>query len=313
MYIPIFPSWAPIDENTREYINGFSNAHKISDYSFTNLYSWDLHDKGRVCDLNGNLALLQTDYMDNEPYYSFIGNNWPRATAETLIDLAYKNGYSNTLKIIPEIGACKLQGIPGLIVDEDPDNHDYILDLVKISRMDGKDFHHLRGSYNQFAKDYGNMAELIELDINDNNIQAMMLDVFVKREAIKSNDHHINELKAVKRIFESTIRFNLVCFGILLKGCLVSFIITEPYQDDWLLAHFMKADTEHRGAYAYLICSVARSLTNAGFTRVNFEQDLGIVGLREAKHLLRPTGVLKKYTIRSATGAEVSEVGSQTV
>jgi hypothetical protein len=77
---------------------------------------------------------------------------------------------------------------------------------------------------------------------------------------------------------------------------MVAYSIYE-IRDDYAIGHFEKALKEHNGLYDYLKHTTAKELHEKGVKYINYEQDLGIVGLRQTKLLLHPEHYLKKYSI----------------
>ena len=53
----------------------------------------------------------------------------------------------------------------------------------------------------------------------------------------------------------------------------------------------------YKGVNAYLINELAKILYKKGIVYINWEQDLGILGLRENKESYLPTRYLKKYSL----------------
>jgi hypothetical protein len=89
----------------------------------------------------------------------------------------------------------------------------------------------------------------------------------------------------------------LGAIGIYVDRVMVAFHIYELVGRGWAVGHFTKAVREPAGASLYGWLEVARSLRLAGVHTLNYEQDLGIPGLRDFKRRLRPIGFLRKFSI----------------
>ena len=109
----------------------------------------------------------------------------------------------------------------------------------------------------------------------------------------------LNEWKAFQRIFKASHHNNLVCIGILINGEIVVFVVNELLPNDYTVIHFEKADEKYIGIYSCLMLENAKILSGIGKKFVNFEQDLGIEGLRLGKRAFQPVHFLKKYTLRA--------------
>jgi hypothetical protein len=87
-----------------------------------------------------------------------------------------------------------------------------------------------------------------------------------------------------------------------LSGLLVSdamdrpcaFLLASRLGDQSAAVHFAKGNREYSGVYPYLFSQFAAC---AGVERLNFEQDLGASGLRQAKRALDPADQLRKYRL----------------
>ena len=99
----------------------------------------------------------------------------------------------------------------------------------------------------------------------------------------------------------------LACFAALgLHGLLVlddagvarGFLIAQSLGGSGAAIHFAKGDRNHPGVYPYMFSQYA-ARTSASW--LNFEQDLGKPGLRQAKRALDPQRLSRKYRLsRSA-------------
>lgn len=73
-----------------------------------------------------------------------------------------------------------------------------------------------------------------------------------------------------------------------------AFLLAHRLGDDSMAVHFAKGNREYAGVYAYLFSQFA---AHAGVEWLNFEQDLGAPGLRQAKRALAPAFQLSKYRL----------------
>ena len=104
------------------------------------------------------------------------------------------------------------------------------------------------------------------------------------------------ENDAIFRIVGNWGRIPGLCGGALYaNGEVVAFSIGEKIQD-MMIIHFEKARTEYRGAYQAINQAFAQHSAE-GVTLINREQDLGELGLRQAKETYNPVGFLKKYRV----------------
>jgi hypothetical protein len=77
---------------------------------------------------------------------------------------------------------------------------------------------------------------------------------------------------------------------------LVGFSISSIINKEYLLCHFTKGNIKYVGVYEYMLKNYGAHAVNiAQF--MNYEQDLGLPGLRFSKNSFRPSSFLKKYVI----------------
>jgi hypothetical protein len=296
--IPSYPRFVGIDLFVRDELVDFTNRFPAySDFNFVNLFCWNHDSAMAVSWLNGNLVIRFRDYVTNETFYSFIGDSLLVLTAQTLLQTATQVGHMNYLKLIPEICAQQLLTSQKFTISEDEDNHDYLLSIPTLSTIQGGKQAHTREQVNRFVREHGALTEFYELDLNRPGKKDTLCKIFETREGIKQDNDEDNELQAFLKLLDQASLFDLHTFGVLVAGELKAFIICEISSGNPVIAHFWKADTELRGIYHFLLHNVAKVLDQLGHSLLNFEQDLGIPGLRAAKQYLRPVGYLKKYTV----------------
>ncbi|AIT81431.1 phosphatidylglycerol lysyltransferase domain-containing protein [Novosphingobium pentaromativorans] len=73
------------------------------------------------------------------------------------------------------------------------------------------------------------------------------------------------------------------------------FLLASPLPDGSMAVHFAKATRIFPALYPWMFSQFA---SRCGRPRLNFEQDLGLPGLRQAKRALDPLRMLHKYRVR---------------
>lgn len=86
-------------------------------------------------------------------------------------------------------------------------------------------------------------------------------------------------------------------FGFFLSDRLVAFTINEILSGGYYMGHFGKAEPDIRGLGDALESETAVMMQRMNCSVMNYQQDLGLPGLRKAKQSWMPVGLLKKYTI----------------
>ena len=298
--LPNFPKFKKLTIDDQEEINKYTKIFPpYSDYNFVSLFSYNTKEFIEISVLHNNLVVKFQDYITNKPFYSFIGNLDVKETVLELIQLSLGNNLPPVLKLIPEINISNNHSLlEEFNILQDPDNFDYILSVDEIKTLQGNKYGGKRNFVNRFIRTYGE-KEINVLDLTDIKIQTQIEELFFLWERTKGKirDETETEFTATKRLLESANFLNLIPIGIYHDGKLIAFSIDELIQDNYAIIHFEKADTSFVGIFQYLKQATAKHINDLGGKFINYEQDLGIEGLRQAKQSWNPVDYLKKYTI----------------
>jgi hypothetical protein len=300
-----FPEFRPLRLGDRAAVQALTRRFQpYSDFNFTSLYSWDTNESVLVSVLNGNLAVRFIDYTTQEPFYSFLGDQAVDDTAQRLLALAKAEGIVAELRLVPEVTAWRLS--PGLLeLSEDESNCDYILGIEKMKTFQGNKLGPKRNFVNRFQKSYE--AATVRVDLGDIGIQTRFLDLYhrwlIQKGAAAENPE--NELLALHRVmFAARHLPDLFVVATFIGDDLAGFSINELAGSGYGMIHFEKADSGYTGIYAQLMQQMAGLMELRGCRYINYEQDLGIPGLRKGKSSYVPSHYLKKYVLRERRASE---------
>jgi hypothetical protein len=294
------PQFKKLTLSDKGFFEAFTSKFEpYSDFNFTSLYSYDTRNYCEFAEYTGNLLIKYRDYITEEPFYSFIGDNNIQETVELLMDLSDKSGISPTLKLVPEDS---VMADPLLCTEfkitEDRDSFDYILSIRSIVDLTGNKFYKHKNVINRFKATYPEY-ELRDLDFNDPCVREDVLKMVVRWAELTSHskEETQNELNAVSRVMDAHKSFELISLGVYVDDQMVAFSMEEALPNEYAIAHFGKADKNYIGVYKLIEHESAKLLLAKGCKWLNYEQDLGIEGLRRTKELWYPVKYLKKYTI----------------
>jgi len=299
--IPEFPQFKLIELTDRDEIKKITSQFlPYSDFNFTSMWSWNIVDKIAISKLNNNLVVQFTDYVTNDPFYSFIGNQKLNETSEQLLEFSIKSGAPSFLRFVPEIS---IQGIYNnkFEVIEDRDHFDYVYNIEELRDFHGCKFAKKRNHVNGFLQRFPQAIGKI-ISLKNRETAKSVLELFDKWHNLKIQngaDSGLGDLAAMKRLLEGVEIFNLVTVGVFIDEKLVAVFVNELIDSEYVLAHMMKADKSvDDGLYAFLMKKNAEILSSFNRKLFNYEQDLGIENLRIAKTRFRPQTFLKKYILR---------------
>ena len=299
--IPQFPEFKKLELSDKEDVEKFTKQFPpYSDFNFVSMWSWDINGIVRISQLNENLVVKFSDYLTGDPFYSFLGINNVNETARLLIKNSKKEGITPKLKLLPEEVVDRIDMTKFLAI-EDRDHFDYIYTVDSLMRMDHSKFYVKRKHFRFFQKNFNH--SLKQHDNLDILTKEKIIELFknwgVDKDSKLSAEYFEHEFKALNRFLDISDKINFLVVGIYFEEKLIAAGVSENVESVYYnLSHFQKAiNSMYKGVNAYLINELAKILYKKGIVYINWEQDLGILGLRENKESYLPTRYLKKYSL----------------
>lgn len=295
--IPEFPKFKKLELSDKEDIEKFT--HKFppySDFNFTSMWSWDTHNKMRISQLHKNLVVLFDDYVSNKPFLSFIGGDRLSETATDLITFSKKQYREPSLKLISEEIAHVLER-SGFIIRADRDAYDYIYSVAHLAKMDSWPASGISKRIRKFVKN--NPGYVISIS----SVKDIPTDEYIKifkkwAKNKKVGDHlDLNEYKAFERFLRVEDK-NIEVISMHVNDELIGFTLYELLTGHCAISHFVKSDTgSYDGINDVMNWEEAKRLYAKGVKYYNWEQDLGILGLRYSKVKYNPSLLMKKFIV----------------
>lgn len=292
--LPLFPAFKIIEISDKEKIEKINSKFPpYSDFNFASLFTWGVNRSARYSNLNNNLVIKIRDYGENKFIYSILGKNKLNSSVSELLN------YSDIkrLELVPEEVATALTG---LSIAPQRDEYDYIYDLNDLVSLKGSKYRHFRRSLNSFTgSTLHPKAETVVIDSKNNEQCKEVLKVsqqwrFLRGRSFKNAAH---EYYAIRRAVQYADQLNLTIIGVYIGSSLAGFTIIEIVKD-WAILHFEKSITTIPGLGPYVKYETFKRLKEIGASKLNYEQDLGVQGLRQAKLSLAPSGFLKQYEVK---------------
>lgn len=296
-----YPHFSPLSLGQQDEIARFTARFEpYSDFNFTSLFCWNTDGTTEVALLHDNLVIRLPGYLDGHPTYSILGTNRIDESVDALLAAADK------LELVPQVVVDALHNPDRYHIREDEDNFDYIYDVSHLSELAGNKFKKKRNKSNVFVKDHEHyelvVRTLREREIDENHVAELKR---VDQEWVKlvprSEGDILTERKAIDAMLDNLSAFELLLVEVMVDGEIKAFSINELLPQHYAICHFEKAlSTHHEHLNTFLTIEVARKLHAHGCRWMNWEQDLGLEGLRQSKRSYHPVRMLKKYTISAA-------------
>lgn len=300
--LPRFPTFEKLSIDHKELVQAIVNNFPTSDFNFAGLFTWDTADVVKISGLNGNLVIQSADYLTHEKFYSFIGDNEVDKTIDGILKFASKEGDQTNLKLITETVAKNISD-KLFNIYEDRDNFDYVYHTTDLTDLPGKKNQKERQKLHRFTRKHGDNVTEKEIDLN-NDQDRESIEEIIKNWGISRarEDKDVkNELMAIRKALDHHKTLSLKAFGVYDKDKLIAFTVFEILPHKMAIAHFDKADTQYEDVYVHMKHRLAKHLTTLDVERVNYEQDLGLEGLRRSKESFHPHTFIKKYTVSRKT------------
>ena len=212
-------------------------------------------------------------------------------------------GYASCIYPLPKQAVEALAG-GNLEVSWNEDDSDYLYEAVRLSRLAGTKLRSKRAQCERFCR----FARPVVLALTAENVPRAqeVLDIWVRQlPAGRANADRDACAVALTHLAELGLEGLLITDG---ESKSYGFLITSRLSDGTLAVHFAKGDREIDGVYPFMFSQLG-ARTVRGY--LNFEQDLGASGLRQAKRALDPVARLHKYRVRprAAARGQIEERG----
>lgn len=304
--IPRFPIFRRLEIGDRAAIEEITRSFPpYSDFGFTSLWSWDIDETCAISMLGANLVVRFKEYGSDAHFLSFLGQDAVVETAGTLLDHARQEGLQTQLKLVPDAAIVADDRLwERFSVTLDRDNFDYLHAVAAWAHL-------LHPGFREHRRKVARLRERASLAVRPldpaaPDCQDAMIQLFHRWAAQKPplpGEDRQHELTAIRRLFALAGCGRLAARGVYDGERLVGFSIWEGLPGgETAVIHFQKADREYRGLSSWQAQDVGRVLQARGYRLINFEQDLGVAGLRAYKRSLQPCRFLRKYVIAERGG-----------
>lgn len=261
----------------------------ISEFTFTNLYSWRAIYKISLASLDGCIV-LRSEKDNKKRFFMPLGEGDIKSVMEQIL-----NEKNSIFFRLPEDVAAYFLNDSHFTLELDRDNSDYLFRTQDLVKLQGKKYDGKRNLIKKFKSAY--KYEYLRLDAS--NIKEC-LDFEEKWCSVKDCDGVEglnNERQAIREMVGNCSDFALAAGAIKVEGKICALAISEKLNKNTLVMHVLKAGPNMPGLYQ-TITNEFLAAEAKDFEYVNFEQDLGVPGLRKAKLSYNPIKLINKYTLR---------------
>jgi hypothetical protein len=263
-----------------------TNGVPLSEYSYTNLYLFrDVHKYTIAQD--GPCSCIKGVTRDGESYamplchLACIDMEKIRQTAE-IVGMIFPVMERDLERFDPAIFEWS----------HNIDDSDYLFTVEKMATFPGRHLHKKRNLLKQFLELYSWHTEPLT---GDKVPDAMtILNEWQKGTGA---DPSASDYYSCAEALSDINGFKLTGEITYVNGIPAGFLLGEHITSDTYALHFAKGITLYKGLYQFMYNHFAKSLEGS-CTWINFEQDLGIQALRQAKESYVPDMMEHKYRVK---------------
>lgn len=288
--IPDYPEFIALDFEHKLF---FDQAFKkcppqISEFTFTNLFSWKGIYDYKVSLLDG-LLILRLGLGEPARFLQPIGAAEPIEVMGHVLE----DTKGVFIRISENVAEFFEKG-SHFKVEEDRNNWDYLYLYSDLTDLPGRKFDGKRNLIKKFKSEYG--YAYMDINVSDAALILEFEDAWCTIKDCDRVEGLNNERGMVRRLISHFADFDLKVGAIKVNGKIRAVAVGEALNADTLVMHILKADPALAGLYQIMLNDFLRVQAKV-FKYVNLEQDLGIAGLRASKQSYHPLRMVKKYNV----------------
>jgi len=223
------------------------------------------------------------------------------AAVSGVVDVLDDPAFGGSLSYVPYWLAESLREHPALRVAPDRDNFDYVYDPVAHVAAAGRKYCEIRQKRRAYRRAHPEAKVLLRAyDAMDAPLLRRMFDAWASLRQVDSAPDTRDERAAFERLLARPDLERCTVTIAIADGQPIGFELDEIQPDRTAIGHFMKLTTRESGANEILVEASSLGLASRGIHHLNYEQDLGLPGLRLRKTLDRPAFLLEKYVVTLA-------------
>jgi hypothetical protein len=278
----------PLQLQHREELNGTLKAicGRLSEFSFANLFLFrKVHDYQLV--KNDGCVFISGLTNDKQRFVLPV-------CKQNIPDLERINCLLDQYGMLFPVADCSIKYFDNreYKVYHNEDDSDYIYTVEKMSTYSGRHLSKKRNLLKQFFRNHEYSREVI----TDDNVKKAH-DILDKWQDEISTNIEETDFHAAHEALNYYQALDLNGYIYTVDGEAGAYLLGERLTDDTYVLHFAKGLTRYKGIYQFIYNDLAKELKKECFTYINFEQDLGLQSLRQAKSSYKPDHMGMKYRV----------------
>lgn len=294
--LPQYPDFKQLDLSHKDiFEEAFKkNPPQISEYTFSNLYSWRKHYNFSISQLK-DFIILKSEYDRQIHFFPPISINGDNLKTQEITKIILKD-FKAVFTRMPEDIKNILSNDDWFFIKPDPDYFDYVYKIKDLVELKGPNYDGKRNLIKKFKSVYEYKYFKITKAHKDECLDFQ--ERWCREKKCAEVPGLEDEDQALREMLINFDNFNLTAAAVKIDSKIYGLAIAQPLNKNTLVMHILKAFPEMTGLYQFVVNEFLAKEAGA-FEYVNFEEDMGIEGLRKAKLSYHPSFMVKKYTITS--------------
>jgi hypothetical protein len=291
MEIPQYPASRSLDASDKALLDRLCSdmQPRVSELTFAGLYLFRRAHDYRLTTVADSFILLGKGYDGGDYFLPPFGGDVGHALQTLSADGLGMYGAD-------ELFCEKHLADSDLHVIEQRDSFDYLYLRDELATLPGSRFHKKKNRINYFTARHDYTTALYSGEYRDGCLK--LLDVWLQSARDDAARSLLLEVEATAEALRFSEELGLEGVVVCVEGNVAAFALGERLNRETAVCHFEKADPFCEGLYQLINREFARLLFQE-CRYVNREQDLGDMGLRNAKLSYHPVEMVKKYLITS--------------
>jgi hypothetical protein len=292
MEIPPYPASRPLVLTDKALLDRLCAAlqPRISELTFAGLYLFRLAHEYRLA-MHGDALIVLGKGYDGADYFMPPLRGDVAHVVQTLC--------ADGLKMYGADDQWCEKYLTGstLLVSEQRDSFDYVYLRDELATLPGSRFHKKKNRINYFTARHTYSVTLYAGEHLDGCLN--LLNIWLHSSRSEAGRSLLLEVEATSEALRCATELGLEGVVVLVEGKVAAFALGERLNRETAVCHFEKADPFSEGLYQLVNREFARLLFQE-CRFLNREQDLGDMGLRNAKSSYHPVELVQKYLLRCA-------------
>lgn len=296
--IPEFPEFCEVSLDLADELRPVLKALRpeVSEFTLANLYLFRKAHAYRLSRWGGLILVVGEDYAQVPYAFPPLGVGDVELAAHLLCDRLTAEGARPVLFPVPQ--AMAQAEFPGQRWRTQPDRAqaDYVYLRNELAYLPGRKFSKRRNRLSVFVREQA--EEYVYAELTKEHLAGCMkvADGWCEIRCSGERPSTYLEVEAAKEALIHRETLGLRGGVILVGGRVFAFCLGEELNPETFVVHFEKAEPGHEGLAQVINCDFSLHGL-AGYTYVNREQDLGDLGLRQAKENYHPVFLVEKFRV----------------